>query len=172
MLWNFAWSFQALSFRSCPHFTYKKAKVEIFNYCLALSQRSSQGFLNGAKIVPLLKLLRLQHSLKDQSVLAIKSPELMKKMSMNFFLAVVQSLSHVWLFATLWTVEHQASLTISQTYDAIQPSHPLSSPSPAFSLFQHQGLFQIVRSSHQVAKVSELHLQHQSFQWIFRVDFP
>ena len=36
--------------------------------------------------------------------------------------------------------------------DAIQPSHPLSSPSPAFNLSQHQGLFQWVRSSHQVAK--------------------
>ena len=56
--------------------------------------------------------------------------------------------------------------------DAIQPSHPLSSPSPpAFNLSQHQGLFQWVSSSHQVAKVLELQLQHQSFQWIFRVDF-
>ena len=41
--------------------------------------------------------------------------------------------------------------------DAIQPSHPLSSPSPpAFKLFQHQGLFKWVSSSHQVAKVLEL----------------
>ena len=49
--------------------------------------------------------------------------------------------------------------------DAIQPSHPLSSPSPpAFSLFQHQGLFQGVGSSHQAAKAFELQLQHQSFQ--------
>ena len=56
--------------------------------------------------------------------------------------------------------------------DAIQPSHPLSSPSPpAFNLCQHQGLFQWVSSSHQVAKVLEFQLQHQSFQWIFRVDF-
>ena len=56
--------------------------------------------------------------------------------------------------------------------DAIQPSHPLSSPSPpAFNLSQHQGLFQWVSSSHQVAKVLELQLQHQSFQWIFRTDF-
>jgi len=48
----------------------------------------------------------------------------------------------------------------------------LSSPSPlAFSLSQHQGLFQLVGFSHQVAKVLELQLQHQSFQWIFRVDF-
>ena len=53
--------------------------------------------------------------------------------------------------------------------DAIQPSHPLSSPSPpAFNLSQHQGLFQWISSLHQVAKVLELQLQHQSFQWIFR----
>ena len=51
--------------------------------------------------------------------------------------------------------------------DAIQPSHPLSSPPvPAFNLSQHQGLFQWVSYLHQVAKVLEL--QHQSFQWIFR----
>ena len=49
--------------------------------------------------------------------------------------------------------------------DAIQPSHPLSSPSPpTFNLSQHQGLFQRMSSSHQVAKVLELQLQHQSFQ--------
>ena len=55
--------------------------------------------------------------------------------------------------------------------DAIQPSHPLSSPSPpALNLSQHQGLFQWVSSSHQVAKVSEFQLQHQSFQQIFRTD--
>ena len=49
--------------------------------------------------------------------------------------------------------------------DAIQPSHPLLSPSPpALNLSQHQGLFQLVSSSHQVAKVLELQLQHQSSQ--------
>ena len=56
--------------------------------------------------------------------------------------------------------------------DATRPSHPLSPPSPpALSLSQHQGLFQWVSCSRQVAKVLELQLQHQSFQWIFRVDF-
>ena len=56
--------------------------------------------------------------------------------------------------------------------DAIQSSHPLSPPSPpALNLSQHQGLFQWVSSSHQVTKVLELQLQHQSFQWIVRVDF-
>ena len=55
--------------------------------------------------------------------------------------------------------------------DAIQPSHPLSSPSPStFSLSQHQGLFKWVSSSHQVAKALEFHLQHQSFQWTLRTD--
>ena len=50
--------------------------------------------------------------------------------------------------------------------DAIQPSHPLLSPSPpALSLSQHQVLFQWVNSLHQVAKVLEFQLQHKSFQW-------
>ena len=49
--------------------------------------------------------------------------------------------------------------------DAIQSSHPLSSPSPpALKLSPHQGLFQRVNSSHQVAKILEFQLQHQSFQ--------
>ena len=56
--------------------------------------------------------------------------------------------------------------------DAIQPSHPLLSPSPpTFNLSQHQGLFKWVSSSHQVAKVLEFQLQHQSFQWLFSTDF-
>ena len=60
---------------------------------------------------------------------------------------------------------------VHRVSDAIQPSHPLSSPSPpAFNLSQHQGLFQWVNSSHEVAKVLEFQLQHQSFQWIFKTD--
>ena len=94
----------------------------------------------------------------------------------------VQLLSCVWLFATPWTaampgfpVYHQL-LELIQTHvhrvgDAIQPSHPLSSPSPAFNLSQYQDLFQWVSCLHQVAKVLEFQLQHQSFQWIFRIDF-
>ena len=89
--------------------------------------------------------------------------------------AVVQSLSAVQLFVTPWTAAHQASLSITNSWsllklmsinrvsDAIQPSHPLSSPSPpafilvpAFSLVQHQGLFWWVSSSHQVVKVLKL----------------
>ena len=56
--------------------------------------------------------------------------------------------------------------------DATQPSHPLSSPSPsAPNPSQHQGLFQCVNSSHEVAKVLEFQLQHQSFERTPRTDF-
>ena len=55
--------------------------------------------------------------------------------------------------------------------DAIQPCHSLSSPSPAFSLSQHQGLFKWVSSLHQVAKLLEFQLQHPSFQWTPKTDF-
>ena len=73
-------------------------------------------------------------------------------------------------------VHHQfpelAQTHVHRVSDSIQPSHPLSSPSPAFNLSQHQGLFQWVSSSHQVTKVLEFQLQHQSFQWIsFRMDW-
>ena len=55
--------------------------------------------------------------------------------------------------------------------DAIRLSHPLLSPSPpALNLSQHQGLFIWVSSSHQMAKVLEFQLQHQSFQWAPRTD--
>ena len=121
---------------------------------------------------------------------------------------VVYLLSHVWLFATPWTVVHQASLsfTISQSlfklmsiesvipsnhlpskcfwdqtisgvlgwygHRPIQTSHPLWPPFPlALSLCWYQGFFQWVGSLHQVTKVLEFQLKHQSFQRIFRVDF-
>ena len=101
----------------------------------------------------------------------------------------VQLLSRVRLFATPWIAARQASLSITNSWsllkliefhrvgDAIQPSYPLSSPSPpAFSLTQHQGLFKWVSSLYQVAKVLEFQLQHQSFREYsglisFRIDW-
>ena len=96
---------------------------------------------------------------------------------------VVQSLSSVQLFATPWTAACQAScpsllLDFAQTHihcanNAIQPSHPLSPPSPlALSLSQPQGLFQRVCSSHQVAKVLELQLQHSGLSCLFQSAHP
>jgi len=92
------------------------------------------------------------------------------------FFSLVQSLGHVQLFATLWTAAHQASLSITNSQsllklmsiESVMPSnhlilcHPLLLPT--FNLSQHQGLFKGVSSSHQVAKVLEFQLQHQSFQ--------
>ena len=72
-------------------------------------------------------------------------------------------------------VQHQLP-ELTQTHvhwvgDAIQPSHPLSSPSPpAPNPSEHQGLFQWVNSSHEVAKVLEFQLQPQSFKWTPRTD--
>ena len=75
-------------------------------------------------------------------------------------------------FPVLHYLVEFAQSHVHRVGDAIQPSHPLSSPfPPAFNLSQHQGFFfQWVSSSHQVAKVLELQFKHQSFQWIFRVD--
>ena len=80
-------------------------------------------------------------------------------------------------YSTLGLPVHHQLPEFTQTHihwvgDAIQPSHPLSSPfPPAVNLSQHQGLFKWVSSSYQVAKVLEFQLQHQSFQWISRTDF-
>ena len=94
---------------------------------------------------------------------------------------VVQSLSHVRLcnpmncsmpaFPVLHYLLELAQTHVHWVSDAIQPSHPLLPPSsPVLNLSQHQGLFQWVNHLHQVAKVLELQLQDQSFQWIFRVN--
>ena len=109
--------------------------------------------------------------------------------ALSWNVVVVQSLSCVQLFATPWTAAHQASLSIinSQSLlklmsiDLVMPSNHLilccpllllPSPSPpALHLSQHQGLFQWMGSSHQVAIVLERQLQHQTFQKVFRFDF-
>jgi len=103
----------------------------------------------------------------------------------HHYRASVQFSSVVQLYPTLWDpldcsmpglpAHHQLPV-FTQTHvhwvgDAIQPFHHLSSPSLTFNLSQHQGLLQWVSSLHQVAKVLEFQLQHQSFQWIFRTDF-
>ena len=70
-------------------------------------------------------------------------------------------------FPVLHHLPRSAQTRVHLVGEAIQPSHPLSLPSPVLSLSQHQGLFQWTSSSNQVAKVLEL----RSFQWIFRTDF-
>ena len=106
--------------------------------------------------------------------------------SSNLSFSSVQFISVIQLCLTLcdpmdcsmpsFPVHHQlpelAQTHVHSVGDAIQPSHPLSSPPPpAFNLSQDQGIFKWISSSYQVAKVLEFQLQHQSFQWIFRTDF-
>ena len=106
----------------------------------------------------------------------------MQKSMCFMFNVFVQSLSHVQLFATPWTAAHQASLsfTISQSLlklmsiESVMPFNHLILCRPLLL----PAIFPSIRVSskelgfsHNVAKVLELHLQHQSFQWIFRVDF-
>ena len=85
-------------------------------------------------------------------------------------------------FVTPWTAPRHASLSFTICWSLLKfmsiesvmfcKKHPLSPLSPpAFNLSQHQSLFQWVSSMYQVVKILELQLQHQSCQWIFKVDF-
>ena len=104
----------------------------------------------------------------------------------NYLISTISSiqLSHSVVSVSLWShgLQHARLLCPSPTPGAnsdscplswwCHPSLPLSFLSPPgfnLPLPQHQGLFQWVSSSHQVVKVLEFQLQHQSFQWIFRL---
>ena len=126
-------------------------------------------------VVDLLYIITLHIILKHTAMLTVDSvPSLV---------VVIQSLSHVRLFVTPWTVACQASLsfTVFQSLlklvsiESMMPSnhlilcHPLlllPSIFPSIRVFSNEST-----SSHQVAKVLEFQLQHRSFQWIFRIDF-
>ena len=102
-------------------------------------------------------------------------------MTMEFFAAVVQSLSRVWLFTTPWTAERQASLSLSLSQslpkfvsiESVMPSNHLILCHPLLLLLSIFPSIRVFSSklALQGAKVSELQFQHQSFQWIFRTDF-
>ena len=102
--------------------------------------------------------------------------------SMEIQLSSVQSLSRVQLLATPWTTACQASLSITNSWslpklmsiESVISSNHLILCCPLLllpSTFPSMSLFKWVSSSHQVAKVLEFQLQHQSFQWIFWTDF-
>ena len=96
----------------------------------------------------------------------------------------VQFLSHSQLFATPWTVARQASLSITNSQSPPKPTS-IESVMPSNHLILHRlllllpSIFPSIRVfsnesvswSHQVVKVLEFQLQHQSFQWIFKTDF-
>ena len=96
--------------------------------------------------------------------------------------SAVQLLSHVWLFGIPWTAAGQASLSITNSrrlfklmfIESVMPSnHLILSVIPFFSHLQSfpaSESFPVSQFFASVAKVLELQLQHQSFQWIFRID--
>ena len=119
----------------------------------------------------------------NESVLRIRWPKYWS-FSFSFYghsVHSVQSLSCVWLFMIPWTTARQASLSITNCQSLPKPMS-IESVMPSYhfilcrlllllpSIFQHQGLFKWVSCSHQVAKVLEFQLQHQSFQWTPRTD--
>ena len=107
---------------------------------------------------------------KYQQVWQKKDTNIIKKLFISSFTQSCLTLCHPMDYSTPGFPDHYQLPELTQTHvhwvcDAIQPAHPLSSPSPpAFSLSQHQGLFQWVSSSHEVAKVLEFQLEHQFFQ--------
>ena len=119
---------------------------------------------------------------KFKKIKYLLSGSLQKKLANPWFqFSSVQSLSHVRLLRP-YESQHDRPPCPSPTPgvypthvhwvgDVIYPSHPLSSPSPpALNLSQHQGLLKWVSTSHQVDKVLEFQLQHQSFQWTPRTN--
>ena len=107
----------------------------------------------------------------------LKVISIIEKASVQFSYSIVSDCLWPMDYSMPGLLVHHQLPEFTQTHvhwvsDAIQPSYPLSSPSPlTFNLSQQQGLFKWVSSSHQVAKVLEFQLQHQSFQWTVRTDF-
>ena len=128
------------------------------------------------------KVLDLLHVLSGESDLGRRNNygnHLIIQVVLFWFRSVAQSCP---ILATPWTAAHQAPLSITNSQsllklmsiESVMPSNHLILCHPLFSCLQSfpaLGTFQWGSSSHQVAKVSELQLQHQSFQWIFRTDF-
>ena len=115
----------------------------------------------------------LSHIQASQAAAVLQISLIQFRSFTQFFPTLCNPMDHS---TPVFSVQHQspepAQTHVHQISDVIQPSHPLSSPSPpTFNLSQHQGLFKWVSSLYQVAKILELQLQHQSFQWIFRTDF-
>ena len=122
------------------------------------------------------------HGVEPSKIASINWEVGLEGPSSLYYVVVFQSLSHVWLFITAWTAARQASLSfpssgacsnsclLSQWYHSTISSSviPFSS---CLQSFPASGSFPWVSCSHQVAKVLEFQLQHQSFQWIFRTDF-
>ena len=124
-------------------------------------------------------ILRIRETMKWLSIMASKQTGPFHDLVVNYCCSVTQSCPTLCnlidcstpVFPVLPHLLKFAQTHVHWISDVIQPSHPVSPPSPpALNLSQHQGLFQWIGSSHQVAQVLELQLQHQSFQWTLVVN--
>ena len=151
--------------------------TSVFLPGVACGQRSLWATVHGVvKGRTWLKQLSIHQLMRNWAgKMSSQSPEEQAKQSAQFsqFSSDVQScltLCNPMNRSTPGLPVHHQLLEFTKTHihwvgDAIQPSHPLSSPSPpAVNLSQHQGLLQWVNSSHEMAKVLEFYLQHQAFQ--------
>ena len=178
--------------KSLSLLTFKMQFLTLWSFIMRLqhSVTSSAPLLVLSLFPPPLQLLPPLKFWTPQSYswrLEAPSPKLLLMLifwplSFNHKCSSVQLLSRIWLFATAWTTAHLASLSITNSrgllkltsIESVMPFKTISSSVIflfCFNLSQHQCLFKWVISSHQVAKVLEFQLQHQSFQWIFRTDF-
>ena len=161
-VWNENWLFQScghcLAFQICWHIecsTFTASSFRIWNNSTG-TPAHPLAFI----IVMLPKAHLISHSRMSDSRWEI-TPLWLSGLWRSFLYSYSVYSCHLFLIS---------SASVS---DTIQPSHPLSSPSPPlFNLSQHQCLFQWVSSSYHVAKVLEFQLHHQSFQWIFKDWFP
>ena len=140
------------------------------NGCPLEDSRLENPMDRGARRATVLRITERRTQLKPAPTsTTITLQYFSEAVSVQFSRSVSASLRPMDCSTTGFPVHHQlaepAQTHVHRVGDAIQSSHPLWSPSPpAFSLSQHQGLFQGVSSLHQVAKVLEFQLQHQSFQ--------
>ena len=158
------WQPEALYLREC---------LDI--WCLIFGQDKSDGIYN--VLLGFLTTKKKRELCGDAGVPNIKVRVILQSVQFSSVAQSCPTLCNSMDCSTSGLPVYHQLLEFTQTHvhwfgDAIQSSHPLSSPSPpAFNLSQHQGLFKWVSSFHQVAKVLEFQLQHQSFQWSFRTDF-
>ena len=157
--WNSSWAFSNPK-RGCTESAPLNMPANLENSVVA-TELEKVSFHSNLKEKQWQRMLKLLHSFSH--------------------LSSVQSLNHVWFFVTPWITARQAFLSITNSrsslkltsIESVMPSAISSSvtPSPpAPNPSQHQGLFQWVNSSHEVAKLLEFQLQHQSFQWTPRTD--
>ena len=138
-------------------------KLHVLYIIWSSKQHCMIGRMGG--IVPILQLRKLRLRGSDVLSNAIQRAE---SGSVQFSCSVMSDSLQLPGFPVHHQLLELAQIHVHRIDDAIQPSLSCPSP-PAFSLSQHQGLFQWVSSSHQVARVLELQPQHQSFQRIFRL---